>query len=93
MGQGMSQVLHLDSGRKLVRGGHGSFDGGEQKVVNPHTWGGAGLEILFPDQVWLWDACAQESRSSCRLPQSNQQDNNDEARERSDYYVAKLRSD
>lgn len=51
MGQGMSQVLHLDSGRKLVRGGHGSFDGGEQKVVNPHTWGEAGLEILFPDQV------------------------------------------
>lgn len=40
MGQGMSQVLHLDSGRKLVRGRHGSFDGGEQKVVNPHNWGG-----------------------------------------------------
>lgn len=85
MGQGMSQVLHLDSGRKLVRGGHGSFDGGEQMVVNPHTWwGGQDWRFSSLTGVWLWDACAQGSRFSCRLLQSNQHDNSDEAREPSD---------
>lgn len=66
---------------------------GNKRLSTHILGGGAGLEILFPDQVWLWDACAQGSRFSCRLPQSNQQDNNDEARERSDCYVAKLRSE
>lgn len=66
---------------------------GNKRLSTLILGGVAGLEILFPDQVWLWDAYAQGSRSSCRLPQSNQQDNNDEVRERSDYYVAKLRSE
>ena len=95
MAQGMSQELHLDSGRKLVRGEHGSFDGGEQKVVNPHAWGVGDQDGRFSSltSVWLWDACAQGSRSSHRLLQSNQHDNNDEAREGRDYCVTKLGSE
>lgn len=72
MAQGMSQELHLDSGRKLVRGEHRSFDGGEQKVVNPCAWGVGDQDGRFSSltRVWLWDACAQGSRSSHRLLQS-----------------------
>lgn len=75
--------LHLGTGGKLVRGRDGSFDGGEQKVVNPHTDGRG--------QNWKSSSLTRYGFGVHVLRDlgPNQHNENDEGSEQSDYCVAK----
>lgn len=86
----------MDSGRKLVGGwgGDGSFEGGEQRVVNTHTWmmrERPGLVPgLLPDHgVAVGVVVPRNLEMLCRLLQRDQHNEKDKVSERKDDCVAK----